>query len=196
MRHTHTCWQLALKNSHCGKADHCPQRCSSALKMCGSFENSVISLSALNVRTDFFPELTERFHLTGCRNQIAQSVEILVSSRQDQRTAKPRLWGIRYDFRKKWKQNVYIFLQKKMSVFWGISTEHRINIIARYNILPGMTFVRGLQGCWINLGSCLHAFPQLIHFFWMSKWITFMWFLMFARAEEKHKCSSVVFYLE
>lgn len=51
--YAHTCWQLALKNSHCGKADHCPQLCSSALKMCGSFENSVISLSALNVRTDF-----------------------------------------------------------------------------------------------------------------------------------------------
>lgn len=137
-----------------------------------------------------FPELTERFHLTGCRNQIALSAGMLVCSRQGQRTAKCRPWEIRYYFRKKWKQNVYIFLQKIMSVFWGI------NMIARYNVLPGMTFVRGLQGCWINLGSCLHAFPQLIHFFWMSKWITFMWFLMFAHTEEKHRCSSVEFYPE
>lgn len=53
---------------------HCPQLCASSPQMCSSFENSVISLSALNVRTDF-AKLTQRLHLTGCRNQNCCKME-------------------------------------------------------------------------------------------------------------------------
>ena len=53
---------------------HCPQLCTSSLQMCSSFENSVISLSALNVRTDF-AKLAQRLHLTGCRNQNCGKME-------------------------------------------------------------------------------------------------------------------------
>lgn len=49
------------------KSSHCPALYF-ILQMCSSFENSVISLSALNVRTDF-TKLAQRLHLTGCRNQ-------------------------------------------------------------------------------------------------------------------------------
>lgn len=50
------------------ESSHCPQLCTSSLQMCSSCENSLISLSALNVRTDF-TKLAQRLRLTGCRNQ-------------------------------------------------------------------------------------------------------------------------------
>lgn len=65
---TLTCWQLNLKNLHCGKAVIVHSSVLHLANVCSSFENSVISLSAPNVRTDF-TKLAQRLHLTGCRNQ-------------------------------------------------------------------------------------------------------------------------------
>ena len=54
--------------------ENSPHFCTSSLQMCSSFENSVISLSALNVRTDF-AKLAQRLHLTGCKNQNCCKME-------------------------------------------------------------------------------------------------------------------------
>lgn len=65
---TLTCWQLNLKNLHCGKAV-IVQLCTSSCKCVVHLRIQLsISLSALNVRTDF-TKLAQRLHLTGCRNQ-------------------------------------------------------------------------------------------------------------------------------
>lgn len=64
--HTHTLTAESEEFTLWEKS-HCPQLCTSSLQMCSSFENSVISLSALNVRTDF-TKFAQGLHLTGCRN--------------------------------------------------------------------------------------------------------------------------------